>query len=237
VKIALHRSWMIATLVLAAIAAILACLVYLPKSRPDEKAVSAAQDQVYEAVVRDMLKPATGAATVTQLVFDDTVLTERWDEPDTESCKESARRHLGLEGNKPPPFNTLADKIYRAVTGGWYDGSPRADAIQDFLDKSCTAGPVSTTFHTDLPRDFIRVGSVGFGDLIVKNGPPTLQQIFPGASGIISFSRVGFDSSLHEALVSTSFICGGLCGTGWRYVLRKKAGSWKVVSKWIVWVS
>lgn len=209
---------------------------HLPKLRPDEKAVSAAEDEVYEAVVRDMVTPSHGHASITQLVFSDVVLTERA-EPGVRSCKESAVKHLGLPENKLPVYNTLADKMYRLVTRGWYDELPEAAALQDFLDRSCIAGPLSTTFHTDLPRAFIGAENVRFGDLIWKDAPPSFEQTFPGASGIIAFSHAGFDSDLYEAIVSTSFVCGNLCGTGWRYVLRKKRGRWEVVNKWIVWMA
>lgn len=65
----------------------------------------------------------------------------------------------------------------------------------------------------------------------------SFEQLFPGASGIISFSHVGFDSTLHEAIVADSFVCGMLCGSGDRYVLRKIKGQWEVVNKWMVWES
>jgi hypothetical protein len=127
---------------------------------------------------------------------------------------------------------------YRVLTRSADDRSLRADAIQDFLEKSRTVGRLPQTFHTDLPRTFIEAESVRFNFWpIEKNGPKSFEQLFPGASGIISFSHVGFDSTLHEAIVSTSFVCGVLCGTGSRYVLRKKSGRWEVVNKLIVWVS
>lgn len=213
-----------------AIAAVAYCTIHRrSRAHTNPRAVASAEDEVYEAVVRDMVTPSHVHASITQLVFSDTLLTEHADEPDIQSCKESVRKHLGLQENRPPEYNTLADKIYRLVTHGWYDGSPGAEAIQDFLDKSCTAGPLSRTFHTDLPRAFIDVESVHFNDLIIENGPPSFEQMFPGAPGIISFSHVGFDSTLHEAIVSSSFVCGGLCGSRWRYILRQKRGRWEVV--------
>jgi hypothetical protein len=70
-----------------------------------------------------------------------------------------------------------------------------------------------------------------------KNGPPAFEKLFPRAGGIISFSRVGFDSGLDEAIVSASYVCGGLCGEGWSYILKKRQGEWEVASKRMVWVS
>jgi len=232
-----HRAW-IATAACAAIGITLLYWSYLSKRFPNEKRVSAAEDEVYEAVVRDMVTPIHDEQVqISQLVFDDTVLTNLRLGADIESCKESARKNLRLE-NTTLPYNSLADKVYRALTLSSYDDSLRADTIEDFLEKSCTVGRLPQTFHTDLPRTFIAEGSVHFSDWpIEKNGSKSFQQLFPGASGMISFSHVGFDSTLHEAIVSTAFVCGGLCGSGSRYVLRKKWGRWEVVNKWMVWVS
>jgi hypothetical protein len=206
------------------------------KRQPDQKKLSAAEDEVYEAVVRDMVTPAHGQTHISQLVFEDTVLSELSPGADLQSCKENVRKHLRLESSTLL-YDSLADKVYRLFTDG-YDDSFRADTIQDFLEKSCTGGRLSQKFHTDLPRTFIAFESVHFNDWPIElNGLKSFEQVFPGAGGIISFSHIGFDSTFQEAMVSTSFACGGLCGTGSRYVLRKKRGRWEVVNKWVVWVS
>lgn len=194
--------------------------------------MSAAENEVYEALVHDMMSSAKGPS---QLVFDETLLSELAPGADMKSCQVSARENLGLENNTPL-YNSLADKLYRFVYGS-YDYSLRADTIQDFLKKSCTTGRLPQSFHTDLPKTFIAAGSVHFSGLIVNDSSKSFEQLFPGASGIISFSHVGFDSTLHEAIVATSFVCGMLCGGGDRYVLRKTKGHWEVANKWMVWES
>jgi hypothetical protein len=215
----------------------LLCLFFQSNSRPDKGVVSAAEDRVYEAVVRDMVAPTRGQASLKQLVFDDTVLTGLTTGGDIKTCQESVRKRVQLE-DYTPPYNSLADKIYRVLTRGWYDGSPRASTIQDFIKRSCAGGPLSRTFQTEFPRVFIDSNSV-FIDLVPihRNGLKDFRQAFPGASGIISLSHVGFDSSLHEAIVSSSFVCGLLCGTGQIYILRNIHGRWEVISHSVVWVS
>lgn len=231
-----RRTW-IATAVCVAIAITLLYWFHLSTFRPSEKAVLAAQDEVYEAVVRDMITPARGQSKLTQLVFGDAVLTDLRVGEDMKSCEENARKNLALENSKLP-YDSLADKIYRIFARSSYDDSLRADTIQDFLKKSCTVGRLSETFRTDLTKTLIAAESVHFeGWPVQKDGAKSFEQLFPGASGIISFSRVGFGPTLDEAIVSTSFVCGGLCGSGSCYVLRKKLGRWQVVNKWIVWVS
>jgi hypothetical protein len=231
-----HRRW-IASLACAAIAVVLLCWFHMSDSRRDERAATAAEDEVYEAVVRDMVRPADGKSEIRQLVFDEAVLSDLSTGADIKSCEESVRKRTRLEDNAPP-YDSVADKVYRILTQGWDDGSLRGDTIQDFIQKSCTEGPLSRTFHTDLPRVFVNPNSISFDIApIDRNGRKDFQQTFPGASGIISLSHVGFDPTLHEAIVSTSFICGVLCGTGRRYILRKKRDTWVVIGKPIVWVS
>lgn len=208
------------------VTAVVYCTMHLrSRTPPSPQAVASAEDEVYEAVVRDMVTSMHRQADINHLVFDDTALTELSAGADSQSCKERVRTNLRLESS------ALSDRLYRLLTRSGYD-SLRADTIYNFLEKSCTAGPLSQTFRTDLPRTFVAAGSLRF-----DGGPKSFQELFPGAIGIISFSYVGFDSTLREAIVSTANFCGGLCGTGSRYVLRKQWGRWEVVNKRVVWVS
>jgi len=234
-----HLRVSIAALTCMAAAIGLACWLYPTKAHPDQKKVTSAQDMVYEAVVRDLVKPGDGKASVSQLVFGDSVLTGVGLAEDGKSCEQIVREQLQLDPNQQTPqFNSLADRTYRLVNGGSHDGPLRADTIRDFVAKSCAPGRLFESFHTDLPRTFIKSGSANCrGWPIEEHGSKTFENLFPGAGGLISLSRVGFDSSLDEALVSTSFVCGGLCGSGDLYILRKKRGTWQVVSKRMIWVS
>jgi|SRR5215472_11581612 len=232
------RGWLLIARCLA-VTAVVYCTIHLRSRAPaSAQAAAYAEDEVYEAVVRDMVTPVHGQAHISQLVFDDTVLTDLTTGEDKKACQESVRKRPLLDGSTPP-YNSLLDKAYRVLTGGWWDTSTlRADTIQDFVEKSCTVGRLSTTFHTDFPRTFVDRDSFGF-DMVPnqKNTPKDFRQTFPGASGIISLSRVGFDSTLHEAIVSSAFVCGMLCGEGRRHILRKTRGRWVVVQSLVVWIS
>jgi hypothetical protein len=215
------------------------CTIHLrPRASVSPQAVTFAEDEVYEAVVRDMATPVHGASHISQLVFDDTVLTNLTTGEDKKSCEETVRKRRLLDGTTPP-YNSLLDKGYRVLTGGWWDGGTiRADTFQDFVEKSCTAGRLPTSLHTDFPRTFVDRDTFGFETLPnQKNARKDFRETFPGASGIISLSRVGFDSTLHEAIVSSAFVCGFLCVEGRRYMLRKTRGKWVVVQNSVVWVS
>jgi hypothetical protein len=205
-------------------AAVYCTILLRSRTPPSPRAVASAQDEVYETVVRDMVASMHRRADINHLVFDDTVLNELSTGADLQSCEERVRTDLRLESN------ALSDRLYRLLTRSGYD-SLRADTIHNFLEKACTTGPLSQTFRTDLPRTVVAAGSLRF-----DGGSKSFQELFPRATGIISFSYVGFDSTLSEAIVSSAHFCGGLCGTGSRYVLRKQWGRWEVVNKRVVWV-
>lgn len=220
-----------------ALAMIVLSFFFISELRPNAKTIPVAQDAVYEAVVREMAAPIAGQANMSQLVFDQVLVTGI--EPGAaslEACEEGVRQGL-QPALYAPPFNSLADKIYRMTADGYDPYSIRPETIQDFAKMACIGGRLSETFQTDLPRAFISADSANF-DVRWPNGRyESFAQRFPGAHGIIAFSHVGFDSGLDQALVSTSFVCGTLCGNGTIYVLRKGWGHWKVVNQIPVWES
>ena len=55
--------------------------------------------------------------------------------------------------------------------------------------------------------------------------------------GISSFSLPAYSSDGH-AVVYASYVCGGLCGYGWLFLLRQEqGGSWQVVGTEMLWIS
>jgi len=233
-----QRRWWIASVVCMAIAIAVLWRVHTPRHRLDQRVATAAQDEVYTAVVRDMITPGSGPENVAQLVFGDEILSERRAGTEMEACKEEVRKREHWKFDDPPLYDTLIDKAYRFLTLGWVSGSAGTKTVEDFLEKTCSTGHLSRTFQTGFPRSFVTSESIHFKDWpIEKDGPPSFEEQFPGASGVISFSRVGFDSGLDEAMVSVRFYCGGLCGTGWRYILKKRRGKWEVANKYVNWMS
>jgi hypothetical protein len=233
--LALHA--FVAAVCAAAAMGLVSCS-YIPWAQPDEKAVAAAEDEVYEAVVRDRFTPTHRQSGLKQLVFDEALSTERRSGADAKSCQEAFRKQIMGQTESAPLYNTLADRIYRLFTHGWADPGLRPETIENFAEGSCDLGRVSTTFHTDLPRSFVEAEKMQFrGWRVGRQNSPIFEELFPGASGIISLSHAGFDASLDEAIVSMGFYCGGLCGSGWRYFLKKRNGKWQVSEKHMVWVS
>ena len=57
------------------------------------------------------------------------------------------------------------------------------------------------------------------------------------STGLLTFSRVAFNSDTGEAVLFASEICGGLCGYGYLFRLKKDQGSWKIVEERFLWNS
>jgi hypothetical protein len=60
---------------------------------------------------------------------------------------------------------------------------------------------------------------------------------YPGASGLLIFSRVGFNATGDRALALMGYRCHGLCGAGGLYLLVKEDGDWKVQGSLYEWMS
>jgi len=60
---------------------------------------------------------------------------------------------------------------------------------------------------------------------------------YPNATGLLAFSRVGFDRAHNKAYVYARETCGALCGDGYSFVLEKVNGTWQVKEKKDLWVA
>lgn len=60
---------------------------------------------------------------------------------------------------------------------------------------------------------------------------------FPGSSGTISLSRVGFSADGTVAVLTVDHVCGFLCGEGHVVRLERRDGRWRVVDSQTTWVS
>jgi hypothetical protein len=60
---------------------------------------------------------------------------------------------------------------------------------------------------------------------------------YPNSAGVLSLSRVGFNSDGNQAAFYIANSCGGLCGSGYFVIMEKVNSNWKVVQEIQVWVS
>jgi hypothetical protein len=70
-----------------------------------------------------------------------------------------------------------------------------------------------------------------------RKGFARYARVYPGARALVSFSRVGVSGDGREALMLVRRECGMLCAAGSLVLLRRSAGTWRVVDVDHVWVS
>jgi len=81
------------------------------------------------------------------------------------------------------------------------------------------------------------VDSIQLDSLFKKGDWLAYYKQYPGASGVVTWSRVGFNAEGTQALFYEGYRCGELCGTGHHIVMEKKNGSWMLGPDIVVWVS
>ena len=93
----------------------------------------------------------------------------------------------------------------------------------------------------------LRVSSLGIPYVLVSNEYLHNDQFdrfwgnfykrFSDSSGLVSFSKVGFNEQHDQAFVYAGRTCGGLCGAGGYVLLKKVNGQWKIEKDEGLWVS
>jgi hypothetical protein len=64
-----------------------------------------------------------------------------------------------------------------------------------------------------------------------------LAEKYPGSSGYLIFSRVGFNRTLDQAVIYVGQVAGPLMGSGSYYLLEKQNGEWKIIKVIGIWIS
>jgi hypothetical protein len=93
--------------------------------------------------------------------------------------------------------------------------------------------------NLDVELDHALIPEEEFAEILRRGGSDWVKfyETYPEASGVVSFSRVGFGANEDEALVLMGYVCGDLCGAGGLYLLVKEEGSWKIQESLIEWIS
>jgi hypothetical protein len=117
-----------------------------------------------------------------------------------------------------------------------------AGAIQDFRTENLPARKLTILSGTRIP---VQLAADSVMDRIRSEAAAeprdfdrfwkTFYATFPGSSGIVSFSRVGFDGD--RAFVDVFHGCGMLCASGGYVTLQRRNGRWHVVRHHIYVVS
>ncbi|MGI8669022.1 MAG: hypothetical protein ACR2J3_04140 [Aridibacter sp.] len=92
----------------------------------------------------------------------------------------------------------------------------------------------------DVSIKYVFVNKKEIDHLITQNNNPFWDEFFakyPNSGSLISFSKIGFNREMTQALVYTEFGCGSLCAEGDFVLLRKKNNTWIVENKMPIWAA
>jgi hypothetical protein len=132
--------------------------------------------------------------------------------------------------------NTMADldMFERTLENVHKLPSSLVDSYRSRNAASYTLGP-----NLDIEQDYVLMPQEVFDQILGRRGSrwTDFEARYPGASGFILFSRVGFNADGDEALADMGYRCGDLCGAGGLYLLVKEDGNWKVRETLMVWQS
>jgi hypothetical protein len=113
------------------------------------------------------------------------------------------------------------------------------DTLGDFQAKKKACHSLGKRFNT--PVKFVLVSGKDlepvFPERVFDRSWRLFYKKYPGSSGVIDFSNVGFNRAMTQAFVYTGRSCGGLCGEGYYVLLTKKDKIWSITTKLMVWVS
>jgi len=113
------------------------------------------------------------------------------------------------------------------------------EAMEDFKLKNKESKQL--TKLPDLPQDQTFISHDDFRALMSGKNPEENWKAFyrkyPGSSGFILLSAVGFDVQKKHAFVYVEEICGILCAGGNYILLEKDSGIWKKIAQKNIWVS
>lgn len=115
-------------------------------------------------------------------------------------------------------------------------GKSYPDAVDDYKTANKNSEQMENRFEYN--------GNISLiGEDEVKNtinsteGWDAFKKSHPGASGIVTFSAVGFDLDGNHAIVNVSYLCASHCGNGTVFVLEKKDGDWTIKQEIGTWMS
>lgn len=108
--------------------------------------------------------------------------------------------------------------------------------IENFSEANLHQAALPQRF--DLPLPYQLVAESTFQSILHDIGDwPKYYNQYPGAQGILTFSRVGFSPDRKQAMFYVTNHCGGLCAT-WSFVVAQKhEAKWVVLKEVIVMVS
>lgn len=110
-----------------------------------------------------------------------------------------------------------------------------SETINDFKLKNAQSYPLSSNF--DLPVKVLLFSEEEMKEIFDDGGWSEFYRRYPLAQGIMSVSRVGFNSTKDQALVYVGSSCDWLYGAGYYVLLTKENGVWVIQDEVMTWIS
>jgi hypothetical protein len=135
---------------------------------------------------------------------------------------------------KPGTFDKQIEQSREAFVANTSADLSR-ETIEDYLDKGRESRQIElgsmpgvefVVLDQSVIATFFQKGPDGWTDLRAK---------YPGIAGMLTFSRVGFNHEVNQALVYAAWSCGPLCGHGDYVFLEKQAGAWTIKKEYSLW--
>jgi hypothetical protein len=184
-----------------------------PSTPPERDADS---DEVYAAVVNWRIAHPGEGAKAKRLVFSDK--TAQY------SCLKEKPKDCATE---------VREELTRAFGQDLDTG-----ALNNYLECNKDRGSLSKSIPTGLPKSWLSDAEEATLFKSKKHdGWELFYAKYPGAGGIVAFSRVGFNVTRDRALLYSMISCGWLCGTGHYHLLKKESGKWVLSKSYMVWIS
>jgi len=134
------------------------------------------------------------------------------------------------EFSMPDSFDSIVHKRLNTV---------EQETLADYLGKNKESHIL--TGISDLGIAYVLVTDddlkEAFSEHGIDRGWTRFYKKYPGSSGIVFFSTVGFNRDNTQAFVYAGKQCGGLCGAGDYVLLKKENGIWAIQQRMALWVS
>ena len=156
----------------------------------------------------------------------------------TSSKKEIKRYVIAVETK-----NAFIGYRHGFVRSGETQPTVESETSQDFDSKNKDSFELTDKFTLPVPYSLVSELTLRKIFDRAKDGKPDEEgwhrfyKNYPGAPGIISFTRVGFDAKKTQALLYVAHQSDFLGGSGRFFVLSKQGDTWKIEKEVILWLS
>jgi len=113
----------------------------------------------------------------------------------------------------------------------------QADAVANFYANTKETEQLENRLSLSVPYFLVTNEEINAIFGARGNGWNNFYKKYPGAQGILLFSRVGFDRRRKQALVYAGDQSNYLGGAGYLVLLARKDGTWVVIKQAMIWIS